>query len=73
MDSFELKSEEFRAKTLEDPLKNSVAGKAILLRTSGSIECCSDFSAAVVSENGRLQVESDLTGLVENQTGGSHA
>ena len=46
-----------------DVVTNSVDGKEILLKTSSSIELRDDFSARVVPGNGRIRVESDLTGL----------
>lgn len=42
---------------------NSVPGKQILLKTSGSLERHEGFSAAVVAGPGSVGVESDLTGL----------
>lgn len=44
-------------------LKNSVANKQILLKTSSSIERFDEFSAKLVSEEGKIVVESDLTGF----------
>jgi len=44
-------------------LNNSVDNKEILLRTSHSVELSDDFSAIVVPGNGKVVVESDLTGL----------
>ena len=46
-----------------DLVTNSVDGKEILLKTSASVELLDGFSAAVVPGNGRITVESDLTGL----------
>jgi hypothetical protein len=44
-------------------LNNSVDGKEILLRTAHSIELSDNFSATVNPGNGKIIVESDLTGL----------
>lgn len=44
-------------------LVNTVNGKKVDLRTSGSIEMNSDFSAKVVNTNGEIKINSDLTGL----------
>ncbi|MDP4291793.1 MAG: hypothetical protein Q8908_11980 [Bacteroidota bacterium] len=44
-------------------LKNSVDGKEIILKTSSNIELNDDFSAKIVIGNGKITVESDLTGL----------
>jgi hypothetical protein len=44
-------------------LVNNVNGKKIDLRTFGSIEMSSDFSAKIVAGNGEIKVASDLTGL----------
>ena len=46
-----------------DLVTNSVENKEILLRTSANIELHDDFSASVVSGDGQIAVESDLTGL----------
>ena len=46
-----------------DVVTNSVDGKEILLKTFASIELLDGFSARVVPGNGRIGVESDLTGL----------
>lgn len=42
---------------------NQVPGKAILFKTSGSLELSDAFSAAVVPGGGTISVDSDLTGL----------
>ena len=42
---------------------NQAPDKRILLKTSGSLELSDRFSAAVVAGPGRIEVESDLTGL----------
>ncbi|NWJ52486.1 MAG: hypothetical protein HXX14_16630 [Bacteroidetes bacterium] len=44
-------------------LKNSVDGKEIILKTSSNIELNNDFSVKIVIGNGKITVESDLTGL----------
>ena len=44
-------------------LINSVDNKEILLKTSSNIELYDDFSANVIPGNGKIIVESDLTGL----------
>ena len=46
-----------------DLVTNRVDGKEILLKTFASVELLDDFSARVVPGNGRITVESDLTGL----------
>lgn len=42
---------------------NSVENKEILLKTSSNIELYDDFLAKVIQDNGKIIVESDLTGL----------
>ncbi len=42
---------------------NQIPGKEITLRTAGSIEVSDDFSAATLGGEGKIRVESDLTGL----------
>ena len=44
-------------------LTNSIENKEILLKTSSNIELSDDFSANVIPGNGKILVESDLTGL----------
>jgi hypothetical protein len=44
-------------------VKNSVDNKLIELKTSSNIEYFDDFSAKIVPGNGKINVESDLTGL----------
>jgi hypothetical protein len=44
-------------------LVNDVPNKAIVLKTSGSVELSDSFSAAVVPGGGTITVDSDLTGL----------
>ena len=46
-----------------DLLVNQVDGKQIFLKTSSNIEVNDKFSAKIVSGNGKITVESDLTGL----------
>ena len=46
-----------------DLVTNSVKGKEIFLKTSSIIELHEDFSARVVPGDGRIAVESDITGL----------
>ena len=46
-----------------DLVTNSVENKEILLKTSSSMELFDDFSARVIPGNGKITVESDLTGL----------
>ena len=46
-----------------DLLVNRVPGKAVVLRTSGSMELSPDFAASVVAGGGSVSVDSDLTGL----------
>ena len=46
-----------------DILVNKVDGKQIFLKTSSNIEISDKFSANIVSGNGKISVESDLTGL----------
>lgn len=42
---------------------NSVENKVIFLKTSSNIETYDDFSAVVIPGNGKITVDSDLTGL----------
>ncbi|MCZ2146595.1 MAG: hypothetical protein LC126_02330 [Bryobacterales bacterium] len=42
---------------------NKVPGKAIVLKTTGSLELSGNFSAAVAPGEGAIAVDSDLTGL----------
>jgi hypothetical protein len=44
-------------------LNNSVDGKEIILRTSSNMELKEDFSAKIIVGNGKITVDSDLTGL----------
>ncbi|MCK9618773.1 MAG: hypothetical protein M0R21_13175 [Lentimicrobiaceae bacterium] len=53
----------FNQKGAMDLVTNSVENKEILLRTSSNIELYDNFSAKVNSGNGKIIVESDLTGL----------
>ena len=53
----------FNQKGAMDLVTNSVDNKEILLKTSANIELNDDFSAIVVPGNGKITVESDLTGL----------
>lgn len=53
----------FNQKGPMDLVVNSVNGKEILLKTASSIEYFADFKARIVPGNGRVTVESDLTGL----------
>jgi hypothetical protein len=53
----------FNQKGPMDLIINSVDNKEILLKTSANIELTDDFSARVIPGNGKITVESDLTGL----------
>ena len=53
----------FNKKGAMELLVNKVDGKQIFLKTSSNIQLNDDFSATVVSGNGKITVESDLTGL----------
>ncbi|MEI8087463.1 MAG: hypothetical protein WCG93_14735, partial [Paludibacter sp.] len=53
----------FNKKGAMELLVNKVDGKQILLKTSSNIEINNDFTATVVPGNGKITVESDLTGL----------
>jgi hypothetical protein len=53
----------FNKKGAMDLVVNKVDGKQILLKTASNIELNDDFSATVVPGNGKITVESDLTGL----------
>jgi len=53
----------FNQKGTMDLITNSVDGKEILLKTSSNLELNDDFSARVIPRNGKITVESDLTGL----------
>jgi hypothetical protein len=53
----------FNQKGTMDLITNSVDGKTILLKTSSNMELYDDFSARVIPGNGKITVESDLTGL----------
>jgi hypothetical protein len=44
-------------------INNSVNGKEVYLKTSSNIELNDDFSALIVPGNGKITVDSDLTGL----------
>lgn len=44
-------------------LHNQVDGKVIYLKTSGNVQTSDNFSVKVVEGNGRLVIDSDLTGL----------
>ncbi|MEI8272695.1 MAG: hypothetical protein WCG08_08735 [Paludibacter sp.] len=44
-------------------INNTVENKEILLKTSSNIELNDDFSAIIVPGNGKITIESDLTGL----------
>ncbi len=44
-------------------LTNSVENKEVLLKTSSNIELYDDFLANIIPGNGKIEVESDLTGL----------
>lgn len=46
-----------------DLVKNSVDNKIIMLKTSSNIEYNDEFSAKVVAGNGKIMVDSDLSGL----------
>jgi hypothetical protein len=46
-------------------VKNSSAGKEVFLKTAGSLEVGSKFTATVEAGNGVIRVDSDLTGLKE--------
>jgi hypothetical protein len=51
-----------------DLVTNSVDGKIIVLKTYASTEIHDGFSAKICSGNGRITLESDLTGLAQNAT-----
>ena len=53
----------FNHKGPMDLIVNSVEGKEIFLKTASSIEYYDEFSAKITSGNGKITVESDLTGL----------
>lgn len=53
----------FNQKGTMELVTNSVENKEILLRTSSNIELYDDFSAKVSPGNGKITVESELTGL----------
>ena len=53
----------FNKKGAMDLLTNSVENKEIFLKTSSNIELFDNFSARVIPGNGKIVVESDLTGL----------
>lgn len=53
----------FNTKGEMDLVVNSVNNKEILLKTSSNIELHDDFSAKVIPGNGKIIVDSDLTGL----------
>jgi hypothetical protein len=53
----------FNQKGTLELVTNSVANKEIAVKTSASTELHDDFTASVVPGNGRITVESDLTGL----------
>jgi len=53
----------FNAKGSMDLLANSVQNKEISLKTSSSIEINDNFSAKVTPGDGKITVDSDLTGL----------
>ena len=53
----------FNQKGLMDLVTNTVDGKVIMLKTASSMEYYDEFSARVVPGNGKITVESDLTGL----------
>jgi len=53
----------FNQKGLMTLINNSVNGKEVYLKTSSNIELNDDFSALIVPGNGKITVESDLTGL----------
>ena len=53
----------FNQKGVMDLVTNTIDGKEIELKTASSIEYYDEFSARVVPGNGKINVESDLTGL----------
>jgi hypothetical protein len=53
----------FNHKGVMDLVTNSVESKEIVVKTSSSIELHDEFSARVVPGNGKITVESDLSGL----------
>ena len=53
----------FNQKGAMELVTNSVENKEILLETSSNIELYDDFSAKVNPGNGKIIIESDLTGL----------
>jgi hypothetical protein len=53
----------FNHKGTMNLVTNSVDNKEIVVKTSSSIELHDDFMARIVAGNGRITVESDLTGL----------
>ncbi len=53
----------FNQKGTMELVTNSVENKEILLKTSSNIELSDDFSAKVNPGNGKIIIESDLTGL----------
>jgi hypothetical protein len=57
----------FNQKGVMDLVTNTVDGKEITLKTASSIEYYDEFSARVIPGNGKITVESDLTGLKNNQ------
>ena len=57
----------FNQKGTMDLVVNGVDNKEILLKTSSNIELSDDFSARVVPGNGKIIIESDLTGLKKEE------
>ncbi len=53
----------FNQKEAMNLVVNSVENKEIFLKTSSNIELSDDFSATVIPGNGKIIVDSDLTGL----------
>ena len=53
----------FNQKGTMELITNSVENKEIILKTSSNIELSDDFLAKIVPGNGKITVESDLTGL----------
>ena len=55
----------FRKRGEMNLLTNSVEGKEVLLKTSSNIELYNNFSAKVITGEGNIKIQSDLTGLKE--------
>ena len=44
-------------------LQNMAKDKEIEIKTSSNIELCEDFSAKIINDSGKINIQSDLTGL----------